>query len=359
MPLVYPRSITGSSLGITGRDSFESAFVDYLQIKIYSSERGNPYSYIGQGSGTNTNYGEGKVIGGGGEAEGSINETIYLYLPPQLKESYSTQYQKTTVGAAGMAALDAFANAAAGNEQDLIGKIQDTAKGVTPQFVMDKIASAVGTVNSAVMGAGNAGNLDANSIGALTKRKIFNPYQETTFRGTNYRSHTFTFQCQARNPKEAQELFNIIAALRKAMLPGLQDSTDEDPSAGGGVSEDVEGETNQNIVNAAFRGGASGSGRWLTIPDYFRLDIIRVEGRANADGEVEMTGSSPMGLKRIMQFPTKLVLKDLNLNLSPNGPYNSLKDALDTGVDYGPANFQMTLTFDETAFLTKASIADI
>lgn len=358
MPLVYPRSITGSSLGISRGDSFETAFVDYLQIKIYSSEKGNPYTYIGQGSGTNSNYGEGQVLGGGGEAEGSINETIYLYLPPQLKESYSTQYQKTTVGAAGMAALDAFANAAAGQEQSLIDKIQDTAKGVTPQFVMDKIGSAVGTVNSAIMGSGNAGNLDANSVAALTKRKIFNPYQETTFRGTNYRSHTFTFQCQARNPREAQELFRIIAALRKAMLPGLQDSTDEDPSTGG-VADDVEGETNQNLVNAAFRGGAAGSGRWLTIPDYFRLDIIRVEGKANADGEVEMTGSSPMGLKRIMQFPTRLVLKDLNLNLSPNGPYNSLKDALDTGVDYGPANFQMTLTFDETAFLTKASLADI
>ena len=358
MPLVYPRSITGSSLGISRGDSFETAFVDYLQIKIYSSEKGNPYTYIGQGSGTNSNYGEGQVLGGGGEAEGSINETIYLYLPPQLKESYSTQYQKTTVGAAGMAALDAFANAAAGQEQSLINKIQETAKGVTPQFVMDKIGSAVGTVNSAIMGSGNAGNLDANSVAALTKRKIFNPYQETTFRGTNYRSHTFTFQCQARNPREAQELFRIIAALRKAMLPGLQDSTDEDPSTGG-VAEDVEGETNQNLVNAAFRGGAAGSGRWLTIPDYFRLDIIRVEGKANADGEVEMTGSSPMGLKRIMQFPTRLVLKDLNLNLSPNGPYNSLKDALDTGVDYGPANFQMTLTFDETAFLTKASLADI
>lgn len=359
MPLVYPRSITGSSLGISRGDSFETAFVDYLQIKIYSSEKGNPYTYIGQGSGTNSNYGEGQVLGGGGEAEGSINETIYLYLPPQLKESYSTQYQKTTVGAAGMAALDAFANAAAGQEQSLIDKIQDTAKGVTPQFVMDKIGSAVGTVNSAIMGSGNAGNLDANSVAALTKRKIFNPYQETTFRGTNYRSHTFTFQCQARNPREAQELFRIIAALRKAMLPGLQDSTDEDPSAGNGIADDVEGETNQNLVNAAFRGGAAGSGRWLTIPDYFRLDIIRVEGKANADGEVEMTGSSPMGLKRIMQFPTRLVLKDLNLNLSPNGPYNSLKDALDTSVDYGPANFQMTLTFDETAFLTKASLADI
>ena len=359
MPLVYPRSITGSSLGISRGDSFETAFVDYLQIKIYSSEKGNPYTYIGQGSGTNSNYGEGQVLGGGGEAEGSINETIYLYLPPQLKESYSTQYQKTTVGAAGMAALDAFANAAAGQEQSLINKIQETAKGVTPQFVMDKIGSAVGTVNSAIMGSGNAGNLDANSVAALTKRKIFNPYQETTFRGTNYRSHTFTFQCQARNPREAQELFRIIAALRKAMLPGLQDSTDEDPSAGNGIADDVEGETNQNLVNAAFRGGAAGSGRWLTIPDYFRLDIIRVEGKANADGEVEMTGSSPMGLKRIMQFPTRLVLKDLNLNLSPNGPYNSLKDALDTSVDYGPANFQMTLTFDETAFLTKASLADI
>ena len=100
----------------------------------------------------------------------------------------------------------------------------------------------------------------------------------------------------------------------------------------------------------------SAPGRWLQIPDYFRLDIIRVEGTPNADGEIELTGTSPRGLKRIMQFPTKLVLKDLNINLSPNGPYNSLKDAFDSSVDYGPASFTMTLTFDETAFLTRESL---
>ena len=56
---------------------------------------------------------------------------------------------------------------------------------------MDKIAAALGTINTALGASGS--NLDANSIGALVKKKIFNPYQETTFRGTNYRSHILLF----------------------------------------------------------------------------------------------------------------------------------------------------------------------
>ena len=353
MPLVYPRSIPGSSLNLSAQDSFETSFVDYLQIKIYNSKSGNPYSYIGNSNSDGSkNYGAGKTLGGGGENEGALIETIYLYLPQQLKEQYTTNYQRTTLGAGGVGALDAVATAAAGGETDLVESLKTTAGAAKPQFVMDKIAAAVGTINSALGASGT--NLDANSIGALVKKQIFNPYQETTFRGTNYRSHSFTFECQPRSSKESNELYNILNKLRRAMLPSMQDGNTSDFTTQEEANEETAAEGGNAIINNLVSGNAPG--RWLQIPDYFRLDIIRVEGTPNADGEVELTGSSPRGLKRIMQFPTKLVLKDLNINLSPNGPYNSLKDAFDSSVDYGPASFKMTLTFDETAFLTRDSL---
>ena len=344
MSLVYPRSVPGSSLLQNKRDSFETSFVDYLVIKHHSSSDGNPYSYVGNSGG----YGGNNVLGGGGEAEGSLKNTIYLYLPPKLQEQYSTNYERTTVGAAGVQALDAGATAAAGGDVDLVSAIQTTAKAAKPQFVMDKIAGALGTINSA-LGASGA-NLDANSVGALVKKKIFNPYQETTFRGTNYRSHNFSFQCQPRNRQEADELYKIINVLRRGMLPEMQDADKADFSTQDGESDD------STIAEEAFSGSAAG--RWLGIPDYFRLDIIRIAGTPSDDGSLELSGGSPKGLKRIMQFPTKVVLKNMSINLSPDGPYNSLKDAFDSNMDYGPASFTMSLVFDETAFLTRNSLTE-
>ena len=341
MSLVYPRSVPGSSLLQNKRDSFETSFVDYLVIKHHSSTDGNPYSYIGNSG----NYGGNSVLGGGAEAEGSLKNTIYLYLPPKLQEQYSTNYQRTTVGAAGVQGLDAAATAAAGGEVDLVSAIQTTAKAAKPQFVMDKIAAALGTINTALGASGS--NLDANSIGALVKKKVFNPYQETTFRGTNYRSHNFTFQCQPRNKQESDELYKILNVLRRGMLPEMQDADKADFT-----TQDGE----ESLSEEAFSGSAAG--RWLGIPDYFRLDIIRIAGTPSEDGSLELSGGSPKGLKRIMQFPTKVVLKNMNINLSPDGPYNSLKDAFDTNMDYGPASFTMTLGFDETAFLTRNSLTD-
>jgi len=344
MSLVYPRSVPGSSLLQNRRDSFETSFVDYLVIKHHSSSDGNPYSYVGNSGG----YGGNNVLGGGGEAEGSLKNTIYLYLPPKLQEQYSTNYERTTVGAAGVQALDAGATAAAGGDVDIVSAIQTTAKAAKPQFVMDKIAGALGTINSALGASGS--NLDANSVGALVKKKIFNPYQETTFRGTNYRSHNFSFQCQPRNRQESDELYKIINVLRRGMLPEMQDADKADFSTQDGESDD------STIAEEAFSGSAAG--RWLGIPDYFRLDIIRIAGTPSDDGSLELSGGSPKGLKRIMQFPTKVVLKNMSINLSPDGPYNSLKDAFDSNMDYGPASFTMSLLFDETAFLTRNSLTE-
>ena len=334
-PLVYPRSIPtqvpGDSPGssaIRGQDSFGTTVVDYLKIKIYRSAEGNPYTKVG---------------GIGGSSEGALYKTIYLYLPQGLKEEYGAEYNQVTLGAAGMGAMQALQNGTTGD--DLLNTLQQTAGAAKPEFVMNKVASAIGLVNSTL--GMNTSGLDADTIGALTKKRIFNPYQETTFRGTTYRNHSFNFKCQPRNAKEASELYDIIQCLRLAMLPGEQDGTPVGFAGDGG---------NALFNNMLSSKSGSGSGRWLTIPDYFRLELVRIEGKPSESGDLDITSGQPTGLKKIMQFPLKMVLANFSIDLTPDGPYNSLKDIFDSITDYGPAAFNMSLTFNETAFLTKNSI---
>lgn len=355
-PLVYPRSIPTQvpgndqiSASIRDADSFGTKVVDYLVIKVYSSDRGNPY----------------KHIGGGGSNEGALYKTIYLYLPQGLKEEYGAEYARTTLGAAGLGVMNmvkqGMGTSAAdkGNLQgNLVQQLQQTAGAAKPEFIMNAVGSAIGTVNS---GLGlQADGLDANSIAALTTKKIFNPYQETTFRGTSYRSHNFNFKCAPKNRQEASELYRIVHILRKAMLPGTNDGTPEelqwgdDPAASANPgAEPAINDTAANILGSQSGGG---SNRFLTIPDYFRLSIARVEGKVNEDGDLDLMAGQPARLARIMQFPVKCVLTNLSMDLTPDGPYNSLKDEFDSATDYGPAAFNLNLNFDETAFLTKNEI---
>ena len=341
-PLVYPRSIPtqvrpgeSSSSSIRDFDSFGTKVVDYLKIKVYRSAEGNPYSYMG---------------GQGSSTEGALYKTIYLYLPQGLKEEYGAQYNRTALGAGGLGVMKAAGTLAGTGDKSeaLTNIVQSTAGAMKPEAVMNAVAAAVGTVNSAV---GLGTNVDANTLAALTTKKIFNPYEETTFRGSNYRSHQFNFKCQPRNAKESEELYKIIHCLRLAMLPGMNDGSDDDFITSSGFNEGVAGLLGSSAETMG------GSGRWLTIPDYFRIEVIRVEGKPSESGDLEVTSGQPNALKRIMRFPVKMVLTNMSIDLTPDGPYNSLKDALDSSIDYGPAAFNLSLSFDETAFLTKQSFS--
>lgn len=343
--LVFPRSIptpvpsgSGNSETIGMTDTYQTTVVDYLQLKIYDSSKGNQYTSAGP-------------IG-----IGSLLQTIYLYLPQGLKEEYGAEYARTTLGAAGLGAIKGFGQFQAGmGSQDIVNTLQSTAGAAKPEFLMNAVGSAIGTVNSALGLA--ADNLDANAIAALTTNKIFNPYQETTFRGTSYRSHQFNFKCAPRNVKEAQELYSIINTLRTAMLPGTNTSSGntvlDNRDAQWNPNKPDENQSAQPVITGDFGGGYSLNDRWLTIPSYFRASIIRVEGKVNETGDIELSANQPSGLRNIMQFPTNLVLTNMSIDLTPDGPYNSLKDAQDSVKDYGPASMNITLAFDETAFLTR------
>jgi hypothetical protein len=73
-------------------------------------------------------------------------------------------------------------------------------------------------------------------------------------------------------------------------------------------------------------------------------------------------------LRSIMTFPVKMVLTNFNINLTPDGVYNSLfdvtssEDGTRSGEsragwydDLGPVSYQIDLTFKETAILTRES----
>jgi hypothetical protein len=300
-PLITPRGPNGNETSIKGDLTWKSKAVDYLKFTIYDSDKGNPYNNVGSGGKGGTNF--------AGNAD-AIYKTIYLYLPHDLNEQYSTDYNKVALGPFGDFLMDAINN---GSTEGLAQKLQTAAEGAKPEVAFSAIA---GGFNGLMSAAGVSGNLDKNALVALSKKKIFNPYEETVFKGVRYRSHSFTFDLAPRNQSEATTILKIIQELRQSMLPGVNGEND----------------------------------RWLTIPRFFRCEVVRIKP---TEGKISDEMRNPEALSYIMRFPTKMVLVDMQVNLTPSGQNTSLKSSNNDGIDYGPAQYRMTLRFDETAFLTR------
>ena len=214
------------------------------------------------------------------------------------------------------------------DKNDAVTIAQQTAGTAKPSLVMDKAAAALGAVG---------GSADANDLLAVASKKVFNPYQETTFKGVNYRDHAFNFKFAPRNAREAKECYEIISTLRTAMLPSTGNQDDF-----GNLNEGI-----QDVLTS--KSGYLGGARFLNIPDIMRLSIVRMSTTDNKS-------RIPAGIARIVRFPTKCVLSTLSVNTSPDGQYNSLKDGADTARDYGPAAMDVSMTFKETQFITREMV---
>ena len=103
-----------------------------------------------------------------------------------------------------------------------------------------------------------------------------------------------------------------------------------------------------------------GNNNWLTIPEYFRCTHVRYVDRGGGNETINNpeTGGSPGLLSAIMQFPTKMVLKAMTVNMSD---YSSLKSTMPGQEynDFGAMNYGLKLDFMETAFLTKETYQPI
>jgi hypothetical protein len=320
MALVFPRvkplgtSSVSSRKAVGNTASFPTEAMDYLKIDIFDSRKTSPYNYVGSGAGT-------------GRSKGKSKESIFLYLPANLSEQYTTKYNQVGLGAAGIAGTQMFQQ---GNTQDAGTMIAQAAEQGKTQIAGNVAASAMNIANM-----GNS-NITANDLAALAKRAIMNPYEETTFQGVDYRTHTFQFKLVPRGPQDVVAITKIIQSLRVSMLPGTSGGGD----AGG------------NDVFSQIDAGTGRGDRWLTIPDFFQLSIVRYKG-ANETLDDDM--APPETLSFLMQFPTKCVLTNMSVNMTPDGHLNTLKngDSKNDTYDYGPTAYELSLQFSETAFLTR------
>ena len=315
-PLVPSRAPNSTDQDIGEGRRWPAKSIDYLKLTIYDPEKTSPYTWVGS---TGEQYG---TFGGGTASEAGIHGSIYLHMPHSLNENYQVRYNKATLGPFG-GALQAGMDAAAGGGdlEKVTSALQSGAQTGAGQLVFNSIASAFGMANQAL---GSDGNINRDQLLALTKQRVFNPYEETVFEGTNYRSHSFDFDLVPRNGAEVDQIRNIITLLRDSMLPGM------------------DGASNQ----------------YLTIPRFFKMSMVRYHPPETGviSGGTEKL-DQPAGLSYIMQFPVKMVLTAMDVNLTPGGSHTSLRDmsskADDQKIDHGPAAYKLNLSFDETAFITR------
>ena len=352
-PLVYPRTlptdILSSRREIDAEDTYRTELVDYLKIQVFDSEIANPYTYAGN-SGQDI-----KALNQQRSTSGLVGN-VFLYLPNGLQESYQAMYNETTLGAAGLGAIGMVGNI--GDQDRIVDQIKNTAGALKPEFLMNSVSSAIGTANSTL---GSGGDIDGNALSALTTKKIFNPYQEVTFKGVAYRNHTFNFKIAPRNAQEAEEALKIFKVLRVTMHPAVSGGNEDEVNKMFGLdnkNDKTEGSDSSGKEKAADlistkEGTTSNNARFLNIPHHYRLSVVRVKAQETERGDdLTITGKGGF-LKQIHNFPSKVVLENLSLNTSPDNFMNTLRDIANNTWDYGPVAYTLTMTFKETQFLTS------
>jgi len=302
---------------------------DYLKIQIINSENQSYSNYVNRGGG-----GIQSVIQTGNSSVISRGDTIYLYMPHQLSESFQQGYNTESIGMLGAGVLNMMSSRS--DVGSMAEELKDAAKGLKPEIAINAMSGAIGGINQLV---GTESSLSTRGVTQLTKGAILNPYKELIYQGTEFRSHQFSFKLIARSFKDAEVINKIISTLRYAMHPGI---------AGVGADEQFEGNLTDKFKNGDVN---VSSDRWLTLPDFFKLELTRV---------INNNVNSSYKLEKLIQLPTFCVLEGMSVNYTPDGTYAPLKNlnneynASNKG-DQGVVAVQIDLQFKETAMLTKAN----
>ena len=310
--LVFPRSKPYGANSTSATDAISkdkrkgTEVVDYLKITIYDPKEGanSSYNYIKENH-VNTD---------------TVKKSVYLYLPNKLREGYQAKYNGVKLGPLGGEALSGIAGAMGDsglNTENLGESIKETAEAAIPTAGFNLGADMINKVLSAAGGGG----LTGNNLAAIATGKVFNPYEETVFQGMEFRDYKFDFMFAPKSQSDVETITDIIETFRISMLPGRDGD------------------------------------HWLTIPDYFRVEIVRLVSNEEEEVLYPTTGSVTKGvLQKIMQFPSKMILANMDVDLSPYGPYASLKTiGGDDTYDFGPVAYRMSLSFKETSLLTRES----
>ena len=223
-----------------------------------------------------------------------IQDSIAMYLPPNVEDNTTAGYNDFRTGMAGfLAAGGSKALAQGGDAAAITQSVLDSAEGLIGK-AGQKIVSEIAEV---ALGAEGANELINKAFGVAD-----NPYMEVLFDAMALRTFTYTFNMAPRNEQEAAEIKNIIQVFRFHMTPELR------------------GEQN----------------RFIGLPSEFDIHYMFL---------------SKDGVASENTFYNKIatcVLTSCAVNYTPNG-VKSFEDG-------GPTATTMTLTFKEKEMLTKERI---
>ena len=223
-----------------------------------------------------------------------IQDSIAMYLPPNVEDNTTAGYNDFRTGMAGfLAAGGSKALAQGGDAAAITQSVLDSAEGLigkAGQRILSDVAEMA-------IGAEGTNELINKAFGVAD-----NPYMEVLFDAMALRTFTYTFNMAPRNEQEAAEIKNIIQVFRFHMTPEL-------------------------------RGNQS---RFIGLPSEFDIHYMFL---------------SKDGVASENTFYNKIatcVLTNCAVNYTPNG-VKSFEDG-------GPTATKMTLTFKEKEMLTKERI---
>ena len=248
-------------------------------------------------------------------------DRVYINMPQNLSTQYAPTYRTVDMGVTGMAAASGLKS---DGFDDLAKALQKAAEDAVSEFTMGALSEVA---TGAAQFLGLAGNATKNDIMALSKGKVFNPYQEQLFSNMQFRNHMFSFKFFARNEGESKEINHIIKYLKQGALP-IYGTVDGD----GGV-------------------GGTGSARFFEIPDKFDIKFVRLDPRSGT-----LNSSADLHYKIHTSVCT-----GIDVNYTPDGQYNAMKRN-NLGVDANrplqvPA-VTVNCRFTETQLVMQSNITE-
>ena len=224
-----------------------------------------------------------------------IQESVAIYLPPNVEDTTNAAYNDMRTGLAGFLAARGEQIASTQDAERIAKELLGSAGGVLSGAAL----RAVSEVAEMALGAEGTTQLVNKAFGQAD-----NPYMEVLFDAMQLRTFTYNFIFAPKNEKETEEVQKIIQIFRFHMAPEL-------------------------------RGGQS---RFLGLPSQFDIHYMYLPmGQTNEATE-------NLYYNRI----ATCVLQNCVTNYTPDG-VKSFEDG-------APTKITMQLTFKETELLTKEKI---
>ena len=225
-----------------------------------------------------------------------VSDSVALYLPPNIEDTYTANYNAHQTGMLGFLAAAGLGGIKAWREGDM-GELAKIATGAGFGFL--DYAAKKAALSAAEFAAGAEGG---EELFNKAFARADNPYMEVLFDKVHLREFSYNFTFVPRNAKEQDEVKRIIQLFRFHMAPELRQD----------------------------------HGRFITLPSEFDIHYMYQA----KDGEATEN-----------DFYNKIatcVLSECKVNYTPDG--------VRSHADGSPVHITMALTFKETETITKEKI---